>query len=252
MSSTSSRPGRRGRLPGIALCLSTWVIACASPGPKHEYELAPGKGFGPHLDSALVIPINQTVPIPAGLEKGEGAVSSILIEYLEEKGLEVTPLEPREYRRVLVQAAHRLEQEMLSGATGSVSATPTFSEVIPHLLARLELDVDLVVVPNMVLREAELVGRGTARWDGVRRRKRGALSFASLTGRENAASLQVVLYDREGARLFTGYGGLDLLFEINMQKRAQQLMESRLEDPEDLREGVCVAFHPFFGEAERC
>jgi hypothetical protein len=27
-----------------------------------------------------------------------------------------------------------------------------------------------------------------------------------------------------------------------------QLWEDRLEDPDQLREGVCVALHPFFGE----
>ena len=71
-----------------------------------------------------------------------------------------------------------------------------------------------------------------------------------MTGSLAVASLFVVVYDKQGARIFSGYGGLDLIFELNIPKRRYDLKEDRLQDAGHLAAGVCVAFHPFFGLVE--
>jgi hypothetical protein len=68
----------------------------------------------------------------------------------------------------------------------------------------------------------------------------------------SAASLWVAIHDGDGERVFTGFGGLDLLFRVDMQTKRFALMDDRLEDINHLAEGICVAFHPFFGEDESC
>lgn len=72
------------------------------------------------------------------------------------------------------------------------------------------------------------------------------------TGNTNVASLFVAIYDRKGARVFSGYGGLDLLFVVNRREKRMDLIEDRLQKTKHLREGVCVAFDPFFGAEKSC
>lgn len=229
-----------------------FVAACAAPGPRHEYELAPGRGSNPSMKTALVIPINETIEVPNGLDRGEDEIFGLVTSYLEAEGLATRTLGRREFQRAVGVAAAAAEEEMLSGESASVSEQVGFEEVVPHLLAELDESADLVVVPNMVMRTAEIKGAGTARWDGVRRRKRGTYSFSSFTGSEQAASLLILVYAKDGTQLFSGFGGLDLLFEVNVREKKQQLIEDRLQDVDNLREGVCVAFHPFFGVDRYC
>jgi hypothetical protein len=204
------------------------------------------------MKSALVLPINQTLEVTPGLEKGEREVFDLLVSSLEAEGLRAQTLDPLAYRRALALASRAAEQEMLSASSGSVSESADFARVLPHLLSELGAEVDLVVVPNMVLRSAEATGGRSARWDGVQRRKPGVGPRWRFTGTEPAASLWVVIYASDGTRLFSGFGGLDLLFAVDIREEKMVLMEDRLEDVEHLREGVCVALHPFFGEDASC
>lgn len=245
--------GRRDLLWHIVLLLATVQLAgCgASKGPRHEYTLLPGRAFDGRQTTVLVVPVNETMEIPSGLEKGQRLVSDLLRVYLEAKGLEVIEVERGAFRPALDVAVGRADHEMLSGQSRSVTSELGFGRIVPFLAAELGGEPDLVVVPNMMMRMAELGGSSTVRWDDVRRRMRGARGV-SLSGTNPAASLWVAVYDDEGERLFSGFGGLDLLFDIDPQRGRSELIEDRLEDTEHLAEGVCVAFHPFFGEGESC
>ena len=74
---TTSECCRRHCAARSALLLCLWygfvVTACSLP-PKHEYELAPGQAYNASLRVVLLVPINETETLPAGLEKGEEAV----------------------------------------------------------------------------------------------------------------------------------------------------------------------------------
>jgi len=245
--------GRRALVSSVVLLLAAIGLAgcAASKAPRHEYTLRPGRAFDGHQKTALLVPLNETMEIPSGLEKGEALVSRLLRGYLEAKGLEVVEIEKAAFRPALDVAAVRADQAMLSGQSRSVTGKVDFGQTIPFLAAEFGVEPDLVVVPNMMIRTAELSGSSTVRWDGVRRRMRGA-RFGTLSGTNPAASLWVAVYDSQGEQLFSGFGGLDLLFDVDMQRGRSVLIEDRLEDADHLAEGVCVAFHPFFGEDESC
>jgi hypothetical protein len=236
----------------VVLGFELLLIGCVSLRPKHEYELSPGRAFNPGMKSALVLPINETVELPTGLDKGEREVFALLVSSLEAEGLQVQTLDAPEYRRVLAPATRAAEEESFSVHSGSASESVGFSRILPRLLSELGAAPDLVVVPNMVMRVAEASGGRSARWDGVKRLKPGANPGWKFTGTEHAASLWVVIYARDGTKIFSGYGGLDLLFEVNVREEKMQLWEDRLEDVDQLRQGVCVALYPFFGEDRSC
>ena len=73
-----------------------------------------------------------------------------------------------------------------------------------------------------------------------------------MTGNTSAASLYVRIFDREGAAVFSGFGGLDLLFELDIAHSRYVLREDRLTNEANIAEGVCVAFYPYFGEDVQC
>jgi hypothetical protein len=73
-----------------------------------------------------------------------------------------------------------------------------------------------------------------------------------MTGNESVASIFVVVYQRDGTRVFSGYGGLDLLFFPNIRESKYELIPDRLQNLEHIREGICVAFYPYFGREETC
>jgi hypothetical protein len=73
-----------------------------------------------------------------------------------------------------------------------------------------------------------------------------------MTGTESVASILVTVYLRDGTAAFAGYGGLDLLFAPNIREEKFELIPDRLQSIKHIREGICVAFYPYFGRDEIC
>ena len=227
------------------------LIACAGPTIKHEHEISPGREFDATIKTVLVVPLNETMEVERGLEQGFAATQDLIRRYLESKGLAVEQPTQQEYRKAVNIAANAAQDAQLAGEVDSVSENLSFTEVVPYLLRELDSSAELAVTPNMVIRTGTYTGTSTIKWDGVRRRERGSAG-SSMSGNTAVASLYTVVYDRDGTRIFSGYGGLDLLFELNISKKRYEIREDRLQDVDNLAEGVCVSFHPFFGNAERC
>lgn len=238
----------RPRAPCLLLACALWIPACA-PAPRHEYELAPGQAYAAGLHKVLLLPINETEDLPEGLAKGEDEVFSLIRDHLEAQGLEVETTTPADFGKLLREATEAVRRELRSGNT-SVARDVSYADVIPYVTRGLESEADLVILPNMVLRAGEWEGR-SLRWDGVRRRAPGTTRL-KMSGNSLAASLYVVVYQPDGSLVFRGYGGLDLLWAVNRSEEKMDLIEDRLEDPDNLREGVCIAFYPYFGAEKRC
>ena len=212
--------------------------------------MAPGRSYHAGLSPALLVPLNETVERPTGLDVADEKIEELIVAHLDSHGVAVEPIDRNEYRRATRNALRNARDAMLSGESGTVSQDVEFTDLIPHLFAELETEAAIVILPNVVMRDGEATGGRSVRWDGVKRRDTG--TNMQLTGTQGVASIYVMIYDREGTRLFSAYGGLDLLFRINMKKKKFELIEDRLQDEENLREGVCIGFHPFFGEEEEC
>jgi len=230
------------------LCSALWTPACSFP-PKHEYQMAPGQAYSQELGSALLLPINETEKPTQGLEKGEKGVFALITEYLEAQGLEVETLELAQYRKAARDAAEAARRQMRSGES-SVAREVRFADTVSHIAKAVGSDAALVIVPNMVMRAGEMGGR-SLRWDGVRRKIKGTTNW-TMSGNTTAASLHVAIYKGDGSLLFKGYGGLDILWAMNAQKRRMELITDRLEDHDNLAEGICVAFYPYFGAEQTC
>lgn len=246
------------KVVSIALVLAAcaaFVAACGG-GPRlryrHEFSLAPGQQHHAGLAKALLIPLDFAHPEPIkGLNVSNEKLAALIVTHLGSKGIAVERVDPARFR-VAAEAAYRtVHAERKSGASGVASSQIGLGDVVPRIIEELELKPDLVVSANVVMRTGEWNGGSTLVWDGVRRRDRTAGAGAT-TGTTPASSLEVALHGPDGTRVFSGYGGLDLVFQFNLQKKIMEIRPTLLQNEENLAEGVCVAFYPYFGMDEYC
>jgi hypothetical protein len=225
-------------------------VACAAP-IRHHYELSPGQEYSGSGTRALLLPINETEAPPDGLEVGEDGVFAALSAYLESKGIETTTSDLYDFRVAVRRATVSARNSMLSADSESTSGEIDYSHIVPRLLENLESDADLVVLSNMVIRTGESTGGRSVYWDGVKRRI-PMTGRARMTGQESVASVYVAVFKSDGTRVFSGYGGLDVLFAPNIREEKYELIPDRLQDARHISEGICVAFYPYFGAEEVC
>ena len=239
------------RLRGVLLLALAFVATACSLPPKHEYEIAPGHAYSSSFETVLLLPINEMATLPKGLEKGDEAVFRLIRDYLQAQGLEVQTPEISKFRSTMRAAQNTARIDSMSSAD-KVLAEVALADLIPQIAEDLAPNADLIVMPNMAIRVGARKGM-SLRWDGVRRvepvTERVEWSEESTS---SAASLHVAIFEADGTYVFSGYGGLDVLWLINVRSSSAELIEARLEDEAHLREGVCVAFYPYFGAGQSC
>lgn len=220
---------------------------------KHEYSMAPGDAFHAGLKSAAVLPINAIVERPTGLDVADATLTELVESELTARGVAVTWVDIREFTRAQDIAVRSARKKMMSATSGKMSTEVTPETFLPELMTALEVEADLIVVPAVVMRSGTYSAGRVVRWDGVKRRERGTANVRMDDGGGlPTASMLTIIHGADGRQLFMGYGGLDLIFELNVPKRRYDLREDRLSDEENLAEGVCVSFHPFFGTDVDC
>lgn len=249
------RPRAIRRFAMFAILPIAFVVACAS-GPRiryrHEYTLAPGQQHHDGASNVLLIPIDAANANPVkGLDVAHERITATIVSHLQSKGITVEQVDRARFHAATDEALRSIQARRMTGAAGTVSATVEFSDIVPEILERLELRSDRVISTNLLMRTGEWNGGSTMVWDGVRRRDRTAGTLA-MTGTGTAASLQVAVYASDGTRVFSGVGGLDHVFQFNLQKKIMEIREDLLQDQRNLAEGVCIAFYPYFGNDEYC
>jgi len=227
------------------------LLAGCATSIHHDFELSPGQAFSKSQSRALLLPINEIEAVPDGLEVGEENVFEQLKSYLASKGLSIETTNTYDYRLAANSATESVHNERLSAKSNSISGEIEYSSIVPGLLANLDSNADLLILANMVIRTGESTGGRTTQWDGVKRRI-AVPARMRMTGTESVASIFVSVYQRNGKRVFSGYGGLDLLFAPNIREERYELIPDRLQNIEHIREGVCIAFYPYFGKDEVC
>ena len=242
----------RGPRDFAAITLTLLLISCGLPRIRHEYTLAPGKGFHAGYRTALLIPIDSlSEDAFKNVESTHDRIERLIVSHLEARGLRVETLTSERFKEAANEAARALIRERTTENSDLVSTHVEFVEIVPRMLSNLGTPADLVVVPSIVRRVGRYNGASMINWDGVGRKEEMRLDHA-MTGTTSVLSLHVIVFSRDGERLFEGFGGLDPLFRPDVRLRQYVVRDNVLQDEDHLGEGICVAFHPFFGEQEYC
>jgi hypothetical protein len=242
------------KIAWVVLATALLAIGCAS-GPrlryKHEFTLSPGQQHHAGLARALLIPIDATNDKRvAGLDIANERITALIVGHLESKGISVERVDPGEFELAAEAARETVRADRKSGGFGVVSAEIEFEDLIPAILEKLDQSADLVVAPDIGVRVAAYQGKRTIIWDGVRRRE--SLIESRISGDIPAASLRITVHAKDGSPVFSGYGGLEPIFRIDGSNLKYVQREDLFEDERNLREGICVAFYPYFGMDEAC
>jgi hypothetical protein len=236
------------------LITASLALACATTAPKTQ--IASPQRLGERI---LIAPLNVGLRLPTELDDHAELVWNELLRYVETRGAKAVT--------VSAQDAQQLwEEVMLEGEASG--APPAFHEATVRFARRLaqHADYDRLLLPSLVLRSARINGR-RAYWDGVRRplplrdpAPAGMIPELSsdpitarafgLRGRVAAASLHVRILGSDGALVYDGIAGLDVIQEAGLRDRrggptsawGLAAREHPFAVHEHLRQGIELAF----------
>ena len=243
----------RATITPILAAAALAALACASARTPSAEKAATSLGS----EGVLVVPLNLALRVPAELRDVDEPVWHELLRHFQAQDRHVSVIAPVDAELLWMDTMAELEQP------GATLDLPTASA---HFARRLgeQVDYQLLLMPSLVLRSARIHGRH-AYWDGVRRRlhvratpMHGPIieiglpgnhpGVWGLSGRVSAASLHVAVLGSDGRFVYQGLGGLDVLQEASLDRRAPSatwqlaLREAPFADVEALRQGIALTF----------
>lgn len=256
------RPSKRGRSPlpvtaCVLLASATLALAisgCQS-GPRlryrHEYKMNVGDEHHSGLVTALVLPIDALNEAPVrGIGFKNDRIWDLLVEHLAAHGIEAWKVDSDWLRDLVREVDLTARLKARTNTSGTLSNEIGLAQTIPELIDRIGKEPDLVIAPELVVRDAVHQGKRQIVWDGVKRR-----DTVELRGnyRSPSVSMHVEVLARDGKELFSGFGGIEQLFRVDLSARGKMVQREDLYEHEDnIREGICVALYPWFGLEETC
>jgi hypothetical protein len=242
------------RLNGSGL-LTIILLGCAG----HTNIVAPGHEGAPSVKRFLVCAPNTVIALPAELQDATGVLRQQIDAYLR--------FQSREAQWIDLYDSKRLWNEAMTAAKehGAIEKTPEYfaKELDEHY------DFDAIVMPSILLHKTRAF-EGSAQWDGVSRRMQVLNAPRLPTGRAQSTlaegiaqggisgdvlvtSVHMLVFSREGERVFEGRGGVDFVHDVDLTvaKRSWQFRTRDLKKNIDpLREGIAIAFDPYLTPPE--
>jgi hypothetical protein len=254
------RDPRSCRLPTALACALAWLalavasVACATGSSNQVSE---GHAGAPGVQRILLCPPNLVLGLSSEIQSGAQPVDREIVEYLELQGRVVDRIGVSEGRQQWKQAIADAE------AAGLITrATRLFAGRLAQ-----SHEFDAIVMPSLILFQTQAL-RGEASWDGVSRKMRivdasfkGAgwdestfakgVTLGGVTGPVWVTSLHILVFTRDGKKVFEGRGGIDFVQEVKVisggkpSRWEPRPNSSLFEDRTLVREGVERAFEPY-------
>ena len=242
-------------------CVALWLIVgigpvgCATdpPPPPSPAELA-----GRAASTLLVLPFNIALPLPTRLESSAPLVWRMLLEHVEHVGKSVETLDARSAQTLWLESIHDVRNS--GGERSFESAARVFAQ---RLAERFEFDA--LVMPSLYVQNAR-IGPESARWDRARQEiEYVGRSRWEIEGPQEstiqAASILVVVLDREGNEIHSRRTGLELIQHMEIHTEERQGHDKRtwmlaaddpaIEDEVRVRAAIAHALHPFLPKLRR-
>jgi hypothetical protein len=254
-----ARPGCERVLAfAVLLTLAAVLFGCAS---DPENTLAPGHEGAPGVKRFFVCAPNTVIALPAELQAETGVLREQVDAYLHWHDRESQWINLYDSKREWTEAIRVAKQQ------GAIEKAPVlFAQALGKLY-----DFDAIVMPSILLHKTRATD-GYAAWDEVGRRMKvvnaprrppvrgqntlaDGIAFGGVTGEVLVTSVHVLVYSREGERVFEGRGGIAFVHDADMAAAMKKYTwEPRMRDPagdvDAMREGVAIAFHPYLVKPE--
>jgi hypothetical protein len=234
----------RNLLVSLALLAITATASAQSPRAASEAE------------ATLPQPGSLILFLPASfeareLESGADVVLQAMHEWLARAGYKTALLNKQNYELLWRQEVEAAEHT--HGAAAGHSRPDARAVALTTLASRLahETSAQLILVPQLVLRSAQLSGT-KAEWDGRQAliATRGLMYENSISrGSTLALSVHLLALTGTGAVAFRSYGGITLPYKINVLKERMELRNDLYESEQDVSEGARIALEPLLTRA---
>jgi hypothetical protein len=242
------------RLCAISLVLLCTGATCVSQRlSRFPYYMAKDRAGQPTPKRWLVASMNLDLELPQNLVSPAETLHTELLDYLKESGCEASAVPFSELRQRLTQLLAAAPAPVAGDSIGGGAERERALGMLALDLAD-EREFDVMLVPNLVIREAQFTAL-SAIWDGVSRRhpvsgRMGKIDKGSLSGNTDALSLHVRVWSKSGEKVFESFGGLDILNRIVIQDYQFQMVQrdDLLQDTQMLREGIAISLDPLIPE----
>jgi hypothetical protein len=241
------------------ICAVALAPGCTTDGSQNELVL--GHEGAPGVEIFLLLPMNVVITLVPELEDAAAILETEVAEFLRQNGRAVHELSFGEARSEWVAAAKEVT---------SRGWELSFDRNVAVFAERMlqSHDFDAMVMPAVIGRDIRVSG-SFGRWDGVSRRfptrneprlkpgQSGGVVGHGFAGTFMGASLHVMVFTRDGSRVFEGRGGLDFVHYADLSTALEtwrweiHRRDDFLEDPEIVREGIRLAFEPYLGPPGR-
>lgn len=252
-------PINRSRISRVSLLLALAgaLLACTS-APTYNptvfpYDINEERLAKEEIKTVVLAHVNLGTISRTYLEKEAPRIDSMVTSYLKEKGFKVLP--QRDFTRHW-NAAVRAYGDPIDPTSGKVNMK-TFVQIMTSVRDEMRetTDLDAFIFTDLVELQTAFSGglQHIARWDGVARKPSlqgpgtGVAADFDWGKLVAVASLQVSIYDMELQRVFISRGGLEATEAIDSRSSKGEYVRRRslLENTEQIKEGISLAFYPF-------
>jgi hypothetical protein len=248
------------RRPAVWFALLTLVCVFSGCASDPENTLAsPIYAGAPGVKRFLVCAPNTVVALPAELQGATGPLREQVDAYLHFHDRDAQWLDLYESKRLWTEALGAAK------AQGAIEKTPAYfaREAAEHY------EFDAIVMPSILLHKTRATDNN-ASWDGVSRRMQilnaprrptgraqstlaDGIAFGGISGEVLVTSVHVLIFTREGERVFEGRGGVGFVHDVDVSVKKNS-WSLRVRDPvidvDSLREGIAIAFDPYLTPPE--
>ena len=233
------------------------ALGCAYLSRPENKLAAPELAGAPGAKSFLVTAPNTVIALPAELNDVTPALREQIDAYLEFHDRDAQWLQLPESRQTWSEAVAEAKKQA------------TIDKAPVYLAERFdqEYDFDAIVMPSILIHKARAT-YGDASWGGVSRHMEilnrpiksidhaqdpytEGIKHGGVSGEVLVTSIHVLVFSREGQRLFEGRGGFAFLNDADLGGGTWKYRTRNLaKDVDAMREGIAIAFDPYLPEAE--
>ena len=218
-------------------CAALFLAGCETVPAKELLKIEASK--------VVVIPVES---LHRELKRVSGPVYAELVEQVRKQGFQVTELSDTEYEQ-LRQQALEISGSIYDPKVGAFLPLKraTFIKAVVDLSAQ-QYDHDIVLIPELVLRTADVNG-DKAEWDDVKREV-SVISESETTyklpEKIKALSLRLGAYTNKGAEVYLNFSGISLPYHLrHVNKKMTLELKENYFTVREIKEGVNIALQPF-------
>jgi hypothetical protein len=201
------------------------------------------------IKSVIISPLDMIRERPNNMSVQQiDKIDSMIAQYLEQNGIHV-------FSDSSLVSAWENETKKIGGFFDQTTGELIGSKINTCLTksvtqVRQKIPVDGTVLTQFIARSAQLAG-DRVYWDGCSRKlfdpNKNFISEGSFSGKIDALSLQVMIFDRDNQLVFQNIGGIEFPYILSDPDDTKEFVwkDSLTFNPVDAFESICLVFHPF-------